>query len=243
MDRSSWSAISKDPEIWKKIAIGAGSLLFFIPTPLALGMVNLDLEGEAQRLSAKEPPSGDSRLPSVDDLSKLLMSGIGPTMLFVAACVLFAIPAVPTGLAVLQMYAFLRPGSELSLPIMSLLVSLIIGCLGLAGQVLAASSFPVALAQYARGKDLRPALAVLPNAITVVEMGMTYWLKVSGVVFGMLSMTVLFIVGLPWYLNFPVCFAIFAIFFVSLALSARFALAHVAAELPPSALAPLPDLD
>jgi hypothetical protein len=242
MDRSSWSALSKDPELWKKIALGAGSLLLFIPIPVAMGIVNLDLENEVQRKASKEPP-GDGALPSVDDLAKVVMSGIGPSMLFLAAAVLFAIPAIPTGLALLQMYAFLRPGSELSIPFMSLLVSLVIGLVGLAGQVLAAASFPVALAQYARGKDLRPALAVLPNAVTVVEMGMPYWIKVSGVVFGMLSMTVLSIIGLVWYLNLPVCLAIFAIFFVSLTLSSRFALAHITAELPSSALPPLPTPD
>jgi hypothetical protein len=252
MDRSSWSAISKDPDIWKKIGVGAGSLAFILTSPIALGIVNSDLEAEVQRRQDKEPAGAETALPPVDDLLKLLTSGIGPAMLFVGALMMFAIATIPVGLSYFQLYALFRPANELvpelhqklSIPITSVLLYFIIGGLGLAAQAMVAASLPVALAQYARGKDLRPALAVVPNALTVMEMGMPYWLKAAGTALGMMAMTIIFITGgfgfgflastLAWVF-------VAAALFISLVLASRFALEHVAAEIAPLNLPPLPD--
>jgi hypothetical protein len=252
MDRSSWAAISKDPDIWKKIGVGTASLCFILSAPLALGIINTDLEAEATRLHEKRPPEKDQSLPPVDDLLKLLMSGIGPALLLMLTMLMFAIATIPTGLAAFNLYAFFRPPNELapelhqeiSLPLTSVVLYLLIGAVGLALQALVAAVFPVALAQYARGKDLLPALAVVGNTITVLEMGLDYWLRVSGVAIGMVSMTIIFITGgfgFGFVLSTLIWLAVTGGMFVSLVLASRFALTHIAAELPPAPMAPLPD--
>jgi hypothetical protein len=254
MDRSSWAAISKDSEIWKKIGVGTASLAFILTAPLALGLINTDLETEARRIHEKQAPGNDHSLPSADNLARYAMDGIGPAMLFAAALMMFAIATIPVGLAAFQLYAFFRPPNELApelhqklaVPITSLILYFLIGAAGMAVQAVIAASFPVSLAQYARGKDLRPALAVLPNAMTVLEMGFQYWLKAAGVAIGLMAMTVIFITGgfgFGFIVSTLVWLVISATMFVSLVLSSRFALSHVAAELPLSSMAPLSDLD
>lgn len=253
MDRANWSAISKDSEIWKKLTMGATSLAFILTCPLALGIVNTDLEEEARRIHEKQPPSSDNFLPKVDDATKLVMDGIGPAMLFCAALMMFAIATIPVGLSYFQLYALFRPANELvpemhqelAVPITSVLLWILILAVGVILQFVVAASFPVAMAQYARGKDPRPALAVVPNALTVLEMGFGYWLKVAGVAVGLMAMTMIFITGgfgFGFVISTLVWFAISAGMFVSLVLSSRMALGHIAAELPPSRLAPLPEV-
>lgn len=252
MDRASWSAISRDSEIWKKVVMGATSLALIFSCPVALGLVNSDLEDEARRIHEKRPPEAENPLPRADDLGKLAMDGIGPAMLFCAALMMFAIATIPAGLSYFQLYAMFRPENELvpemhqklSVPITSVLLWVLILGLGLVAQFIVAASFPVAMAQYARGKDPRPALAVVPNALTVMEMGFGYWLKVSGVAVGLMMMTSIFITGgfgVGFVLSTIIWFLVAAAMFVSLVLSSRMALAHIAAELPPSRLAPLPE--
>jgi len=167
---------------------------------------------------------------------------------------MFAIATIPLGLSYFQLYAHFRPVNELvpemhtqlAIPFTSVLLYFIIAAAGLALQAMVAMSLPVALAQYARGKDLRPALAVIPNALTVIEMGMSYWFKALGGALGLLVMTLVFITGgfgLHWILSTLLCLVVCSLAFVSLVISARFALGHIAAELPPSALPPLPPPD
>lgn len=252
MDRSSWAAISKDPDIWQKVAVGTASLCFILSAPLALGIINTDLEAEARRIHEKRPPDKDQRLPGIDDLMKLVMDGIGPALLFAATLMMFAIATVPAGLASFQLYAIFRPANELvpelhqklAIPITSVLLWLLIGLVGIVLQLVIAATLPISLAQYARGKDLRPALAVIPNAMTVIEMGFPYWLKAAGAALGLMAMTIIFITGgfgFGFAISTIVWLLVAAAMFVSLALSSRFALAHVAAELPLSSMAPLPE--
>lgn len=254
MDRASWSAISKDPEIWKKIGMGTMSLAFILTAPLALGIINADLEGETKRIHDKQPPGEDTELPKVDDIAKLVMDGIGPAMLFCGALFLFAMATIPVGLAGFQLFALFRPANELvpemhqklSLPITSVILYFIILAVGMVAQAIVAASFPVAMAQYARGKNPLPALAVGPNAMTVVEMGFGYWLKAAGTAVGLMAMTTFFITGgfgFGYVISTLVWLLVSAAMFVSLVLSSRAALAHIAAELPLSRMAPLPELD
>jgi hypothetical protein len=252
MQRASWKEIFEDPEVWKKLAIGTGCLMFMLPTPFALGIVNSDLEAEAQRRQAKEPPPKNRWLPAVDDLAKLLSSGIGPCLVYLSVMFMFAIATIPVGLSYFQLFTYFRPKNELvpemqaevSISIMSVLIFIIIGAVGLMIQSVIAASFPVALAQYARGKDLRPALAPLTNAITVVEMGMEYWLKSAGVAVGMLTITFYFIsggFGMGAFLSTVIWALVNAVFFISLVLASRMALDHVAAELAPSPIGAIED--
>lgn len=251
MSRSDWSAISRDSEIWKKIAIGGACLTTILPAPIALGIVNSDLEAEAKRLSARKGGVGEDALPAVNDIPKLLGNGIGPSMLCAGALLMFAMATIPLGLSYFQLYAFFRPVNELvpelhaevSVPFTSVILYFIIGFLGMVAQAIVASSFPVAMAQYSRGRDIMPALSPVGNAMTVVEMGAEYWVKSLGTAVGMLLMTIIFITGgfgLNWFFSTLLCFAVCSWAFVSLALSSRYALAHIAAELP-AAPEPLQD--
>lgn len=244
MERSRWSAISGDPEIWKKITLGGACLMLLLPTPIALGIVNTDLEAQAQQLQDKTPAKS-TFLPPADELFKLFGSGFGPSLVYLGALLMYAIGTIPLGLSYFQLYAVFDKGSQLaeelgtkmevSMPVTQILLFVLIALLGLALQAVIAASLPVALAQYARGKDPRPALAVIPNAMTVLEMGGSYWLKASGVAFAMLFMTIVFITGgfnLHWILSTALCLVVCAFGFVALVLSSRHALEHVAAELP-----------
>ncbi len=227
MDRSSWSVISKDGGIWKKIAWGTGSLFLLLSTPIAMGIVSLDLEEEHRRLGMKEPPGP---LPPVDDLGKVFSSGIGPSLILLGAGFLFAVPTAVAMFPAFQWLAFFHSRSEVSPPIMSLVINSVIGLFCLAGQVLASASLPVALAQYSRGRDLRPALAVLPNISSVLEMGSPYWAKVAGVSIGCIAMLALQFIGLEWYINVPITLGICAMFFVSLVLSSRHAFGYLVGD-------------
>ncbi len=243
MGRTDWATVSKDPEIWKKIAIGGACLTTILPAPIALGMINSDLEAEVARRSGKKSDPPQEYLTGVDDFGKLITSGLGPAMLCAAALLMFAIATIPLGLSYFQLYAFFRPVNELvpelqakvAVPITSVLLYFVIGGLGLAAQAVIAACFPIALAQYARGLDLVPALSPINNAMLVVEMGMGFWSRALGTAAGMLLMTIIFITGgfgLNWFFSTLLCFAVCCWAFVSLALSSRYALEHITAELP-----------
>lgn len=244
MDRSRWSAIAGDPEFWRKATLGGASLMFLLPTPIALGLVNTDLEAEAQRLQAKAPPPKSGFLPPANDLLKLFGSGFGPTIVYVGALLMYAISTIPLGLAYFQLYAVFGRTSQLadelgtkmdiSMPVTQVILYVVIALVGLGLQGLVAATLPVALAQYARGRDPRPALAVGPNVLTVVEMGADYWLKAAGVALAMLVMTAVFITGgfgLHWLPSTLLCLVVSTGGFIALVLAGRHSLAHVAAEL------------
>lgn len=247
MSRTDWATISKDPEIWKKVAIGGACLTTILPAPIALGMINSDLEAEVARRSQKKSDPPQQFLTGVEDIGKLVTSGIGPAMLCAGALLMFAIATIPLGLSYFQLYAFFRPANELvpelhaavAIPFTSVILYFIIGALGLAAQAVIAASFPVALAQYSRGQDLAAALSPVSNILLVVEMGVGFWRRALGVAVGMLLMTIIFITGgfgLNWLFSTLLCFAVCSWAFVSLALSSRYALEHIIAELPASPL-------
>ncbi len=252
MNRATWAAISRDSEIWKKIGIGAVSLALVLTTPLALGIVSNDLEAEAQRLRTKSGDPAKNELPATDDLGKLAVDGIGPSMVFFGALCLFLLASIPVGLTYFNLYVFFRPANEVipemhqevQVSIVSVVRFGLIGLVGFLAQCMAAATLPVALAQSARGKDLMPALAVMSNAVTVTEMGVDYWKKAAGVAIGLLGMTSIFVTGafgMPWYLSTPVCLLVSAIGFVGLILSSRHALAFLHDEFASAALPPLED--
>lgn len=252
MNRATWAAISRDSEIWKKIGIGAVSLALVLTTPIALGIVSNDLDAEAQRHRTKSSDPPTNELPKTDELGKLAVDGIAPSMVFFGALCLFLLASIPVGLTYFNLYVFFRPANEIvpemhqevHVSIVSVILFALIGLVGFLAQCLAAASLPVALAQSARGKDIRPALAIIPNAVTVTEMGFDYWKKAAGVAFGLLGMTSIFVTGafgMPWYLSTPVCLLICAIGFVSLVLASRHALEFLNDEFASSALPPLED--
>ena len=252
MDRTTWSAISKDPEVFKKVGICAASMMLLLPTPIALGLINTDLETEAQRLQAKEPREAtELSLPGVDDLLKLLTAGLGPSILYALSIVLFAIPSIGVLLSQAQLYIYFRPPNQLmpelhaevKVSLGSVIIFAIIGLVSLALQTMATALLPVALAQYSRGKDLIPALDVMRNVATVMDMGVEYWKRASGMILAALGMFVATFVGLPWYVNLPVSFALSAVAFVSLVLSSRYALEHLTTEIAAGVLPPMPKED
>lgn len=241
MNRATWAAISKDPEIWKKIGIGATSLALMLTTPIALGIVANDLEAEAHRRRNKPGSPAPDELPSTNEIGKLAVDGISPSFVFLGALCLFLLASIPVGLTYFQFYVYFRPAnaaipelqSEVHVSLVSMLIFGIIGLLGIAGQCMAAASLPVALAQSSRGKDLRPALSVISNAVTVIEMGADYWKKAAGVAIGLMGMTAIFITGgfgMPWWASTPLCLILGAAGFVGLVLSSRHALDFLSPE-------------
>ncbi len=250
MNRATWAAISRDSEIWKKIGIGAVSLALILSAPIAMGIVSNDLEAEEHRRRTKSPNPPTNELPETDQLGKLAVDGITPSMVFFGALCLFLLASIPVGLTYFNLYVFFRPANEVipemqqevQVSTVSVILFAIIGLVGFLAQCLAAASLPVALAQSARGKDIRPALAIIPNAITVTEMGFDYWKKAAGVAFGLLGMTSIFVTGafgMPWYLSTPVCLLISAIGFVGLVLASRHAQEFLNDEFASASLPPL----
>ena len=245
MNRATWAAISKDPEIWKKIGIGATSLALMLTTPIALGIVANDLEAEAHRRRTKPGTPAPNELPSTSEIGKLAVDGISPSLVFLGALCLFLLASIPVGLTYFNFYVFFRPTntvvpelqSEVHVSLVSILLFGIIGIVGVAAQCMTAASLPVALAQSARGKDLRPALSVIANAVTVIEMGADYWKKAVGVAIGLMGMTAVFITGsfgMPWWASTPLCLILSAVGFVGLVLSSRHALDFLSPEVPAS---------
>lgn len=250
MKRATWAAISKDSEIWKKISVGALSLTLLITTPVALGIINNDLENEARRRRAKSQDPPQDELPPANDLIKLAVDGLSPSFVFLGALCLFFLASIPVGLSYFNLYVFFRPVNEVvpemhqevHISWISLILFTIIGLAGFLAQCLSTLSLPVALAHYARGTDIRPALAVVPNILTVTEMGLDYWKKAAGVTLGILGVTLVFVtsgLGLDWYLSFPLSFLLSAIGFVSLVLASRHALEFLSDEFASADLPPL----
>ena len=50
MSRGSWSEISSDSDIWKKLVLGGICLLTVLPIPVALGGILEDLEAESENI-------------------------------------------------------------------------------------------------------------------------------------------------------------------------------------------------
>ncbi len=226
MERASWSALSRDESIWKKIAFGGVSLCLLLPTPLALGLLQKDLEAQAAALNTGTTSDG---LPEVDNPGGLVAEGVGPTLLYIGSLMLFTVPTIAFLFSSFNVMIWLRADEDsgVRLGLFSILLMLLLGLGALLLQFLTASMLPVALAQYARGKDLKPALSPIDNASRVIEFGAAYWLKTSGFVIALLGVLILNMVQIPFYASLAVTFVLFCIAFVSLILASRHALVEL----------------
>lgn len=238
MRGDSWAAIAEDPNIWKKIAQGALSFSFIFTTPLGLGMVNTDLEAEEERRRNQVGTPNLTFLSSTNDWGKILGSGVGPSFAYLSILAIYAMVSIPVGLSYFQVTNYFRPPNPLmpelhvdaKVSFTSLLIFILIGLAGMIIQAIVSATLPVALAQYARGQNIQAALSPLGNALTVLNMGSSYWIKASGVALGLFlyvayMLTSGFNLGaIPSTLLW---FFINAGLFVSLILSSRMALDYL----------------
>lgn len=219
MSRGSWSEISKDSEIWKKIVMGGVCMLTALPAPIALGAVADDLEAESKRIREGEPAG---EFTDVDDLVGLLGRGLAPTFVFVLALMIFCVPTVVLLMSAGHIYASFV--SEHGMAYMSVFITGVFGFVALVLQFLSAIIFPVSLAQYARGMNIKPAINPLNNIGYVVTMGAEYWIKAAGFWLFLMGSIIVYILGPAFYVNVPIQIALAVLGYVSLIVSSRFAL-------------------
>lgn len=225
MERGSWSEISSDSGIWKKMALGGICLLTVLPIPIALGAVHTDLESEASKIKEKAPAG---IFPDMDQPATLLGRGLAPTFIYVLAIMLYCLPTVVMLMSAVQTYTWLN--SEHGMNILSFLITAVFGLIALAVQFICALLFPVSLAQYARGMNLKPALHPLANLGHIFDMGSPFWIKGVGWWVFLIGYTVLYVVGPVWWINIPLQFLLAVVGFVSLIISSRFALGHLSQD-------------
>lgn len=221
--RGSWSEISSDPDIYKKLLIGGICLLTVLPIPVALGAVVEDLESEAMNIKDGKPPG---RFVAMDTPSLLLGKGLAPACMFIMALMLFCVPTVVLLMSFAHVYASFT--SEHDMSIMSTLITFIAGIVALLAQFAFSIIFPIALAQYARGLHLKAALDPMANIGNMLEMGAQFWAKASGFWFFLIGYIVIYIVGIEqWYVSIPIQVAFAVVGFTSLIVSSRFALSQL----------------
>ena len=219
MQRGSWSEISGDQEIWKKLATISGCFLLVLTAPISLGALYQDLTDENQRIKDKEPPG---KLVELDNIPGLFGKGIVPTVIFFLAMMLYCVPTVVVLMSSAQTYAWLK--SEHGINYLSFLVTAAFGLLALLVQFLCAILLPIALAQYARGTSLRIAVDPLANFGNAMSMGVPFWIKASGYWAFLLANIILFIQGPAFWVDLPIRVALCVLGFASLVVSSRYAL-------------------
>jgi len=226
MSRGSWSEISSDSDIWKKLVLGGICLLTVLPIPVALGAILEDLETEGDNIKNDKPPE---KFPEMDNLAVLLGKGLAPAMILFLACMLFCVPTVVLMMTGFQIYASFT--GEHGIAFMSVIVSGVFGLLALAVQFASAVLFPVSMAQYARGMNLKPAISPLANLGYVSEMGAEYWMKAAGFWFFLAGNILVYIQGPVWYVNVPLQIILAVGGYASLIVSSRFALNQLQTKL------------
>jgi hypothetical protein len=226
MTRGSWSEISSDSDIWKKIVLGGICLLTVLPLPIALGAVVDDLEAESKRIKEELPPG---EFIDSDDFVGLLGRGLAPAFVLILALMLFCVPTVVLLMSAGHVYASFV--SEHGMAVMSVLITGIFGLVALTLQFLAAIIFPISLAQYARGMNVKPAIHPLNNIGYAVTMGSRFWFKASGFWLFLMGNIVVYILGPAWYVNVPVQAMLAFLGYVSLIVSSRYALNELQNEL------------
>jgi Protein of unknown function (DUF4013) len=226
MERGSWREISKDPEIWKKLALGSVYFLTVLPIPIALGALNTDLEDELKNIKGDKPPG---KLADLDDFLTSFGRGLAPVFIFFLAMMLYCVPTIVVLMSSAQTYAWLK--SEHGMNYLSFCVTSLFGLLALVVQFLCTAIFPVALAQYARGMNIKPAVDPMANLGYVFSMGAPYWAKVSGYWIFLLGSMVLFIQGINFWVDLPIRFLLSGLGFASLVVSSRYALGQLQTKL------------
>lgn len=226
MERGSWSEIAVDAEIWKKLAIGTGCFMTLLPLPFLFGTIHQDLEAENRRIDSKEAPG---ELPGLDDPLGALGNGIIPCVIFFLVLMLLTAPTVVVLVSAGKTYAFFK--SEIGLGVFSTLLAAIFGLLALAVQFVIAAMFPIALAQYARGLNLKPAVDPMANFGFVMQMGGVYWHKVSGLWLFLAGSMLLFVLGWSNYISMPLFIGLAGLGCASLIVSSRYALSQLKTKL------------
>jgi hypothetical protein len=226
MARGSWSDISDDPEIWKKIVMGGVCMLFVLPIPVALGAIADDLEAESKRIKEGEPPG---KLIDIDDFVGVLGRGLAPTFVLILAMMLFCLPTVVLLMSSIQIYASFV--SEHGMAFISVLITGFFGLIALVFQFLFAILFPISLAQYARGLNIKPAIHPMNNIGSVISMGAEYWMKAAGFWFFLMGSIAMYILGPPLYVNIPIQVLLAVCGYASLIVSSRFALNELQTKL------------
>lgn len=226
MERGTWSEIGKDSNIWKKLAFGAICLLTLLPIPVALGAVSTDLENELERVK-NGTPSGP--FPDVDRPTYFLGRGLAPAFIFLLALMAFCLPTVVVLMSSFQTYGWLK--NENGVAILSLLTTCLFGLLALVVQFFVTALFPVALAQYARGLNIKPAIDPMANFGFIFEMGMPYWVKASGWYLFHLGYIVVYILGPAWWINLPLQLLFAGVGYASLIVSSRYAASQLQTRL------------
>ncbi len=225
MENTRLSSLTQDSEFGKKLAFAALSLLLIVTSPLAMGLISSDLEEQTKGLKKGDPPEG---LPSIDRPAQLLGEGIGPTLLLIASILIFSVPTGVFLFSFVNVSVYFRAAEDaIRMSFFSLIPIILIGLAALALQMLAGLMLPVALAEYARGKDLRPALSPVNNALRVVEYGAQYWLKAAGVPIALLGLVLLSMIQLPFKLNIIIPFFLAAWAVLSLILGGRYAVSQL----------------
>lgn len=223
MVRGEWSTISGDSEFWKKVGIASVCLNFVITAPLTLGLVVEDLEAEFERMKNNEK---ETSLKGFDDPSSLFSSGIGGLLLLFATLLIYGLPTILTLFAYFQIYTMFH-SEIMEFKLVSFLLNMVFLGIGLFFQFVVIASYPVSLAQYARGKDLRPALSPFDNGMTVLQMGMAYWKKALGLAGGFIVMTAVVFQGVPFIVSLVLYLLLMGAAFISTVLASRHALAEV----------------
>ena len=226
MERGSWSELSGDKEIWKKLAIGAVGILCVVSLPLVFGVLNTDLEAESARIKGKEPAG---KFPAFEDFGTMFGRGLGPAFIFFLAMMAFCLPTVVILMSAFQTFAWLK--SENSINIISFCLTGIFGLAAVAGQFVMALIFPIALAQYARGLNIKQALDPLANMGTVMEMGAPYWTKAWGYWAFLAGNIVIWIADVNFFADLALRIVVTMLGFASLIVSSRYALNQLQTKL------------
>jgi hypothetical protein len=165
----------------------------------------------------------------MDDFAGLLGRGLAPTFVFILAMMLFCVPTVVLLMSGFHVYGSFK--SEHGMAIMSVLITILFGFLALACQFLFTILFPISLAQYARGMNVKPAIHPLNNIGYAMTMGAPYWLKAAGFWAFLMGSIAVYILGPVWYVNFPLQVVLAVVGYVSLIVSSRHALSELQTNL------------
>ena len=135
---------------------------------------------------------------------------------------LFCVPTVVLLMSAGHIYASFV--SEHGMAFMSVMITGIFGFIALMLQFVAAILFPISMAQYSRGMNLKPAMSPMSNFGYVVEMGAPYWMKATGFWFFLTGNIVVYILGPALYVNLPIQVVLAVLGYSSLVVSSRYAL-------------------
>ena len=221
-----WSEISTDSEIWKKLAIGGTCLLLVLPAPLAFGAVFQDLETELGKLKEEVPPG---EFTDMDNIAGLFGKGIAPSIICFLSLMLVGLPSIVILLSLGHLYAWFA--SEHGMSTMSLLLTSGLGLVALIVQFLFALIFPVALAQYARGVNIKQAMHPMAGLGIVFELGAPFWNKAAGYWLFLVSTMGITVFEFNFFVDLLIRLCLAFLGFASLVVASRYAAGQIQTKL------------